>query len=160
EIGDFTPLSCSLLPADVLQSAIGKTVRPSSGSQGGPTGTVLLSDVDQLPADVQSELVDLLARRALPPRVIATSACPLTDLVGQRQFRADLAAQLSTIEIHLSALAERREDIPLLAQAVLEELNAEGKRQLQGFTPEALDQLATYSWPGNIDELSVMVQEA
>jgi DNA-binding NtrC family response regulator len=160
EIGDLTPLSCSLLPSDVLQSAIGKMVRPSSATQTGSLGTVLLGDVDQLPADVQSELADLLARHVLPPRIIATSISRLSELVEHRQFRAGLAAHLSTIEILMPPLAERREDIPLLAQMFLEEFNAEDQRQLQGFTPEALDQLAAYAWPGNIDELSSMVQEA
>jgi DNA-binding NtrC family response regulator len=160
EIGDLVPLSCSLVPSDVLQSAIGKMVRPPTTTPSDPTATILLNDVDQLSADIQAELADLLARRALPSRIIATSACRLADLVARRQFRADLEGQLSTIEIHLPPLAERREDIPLLAQMFLEELNAEGKRQLQGFTPEALDQLAAYPWPGNIDELSGMVAEA
>ena len=60
----------------------------------------------------------------------------------------------------MPALAERREDVPLLAQALLEEINAEGKKQLRGFTPETLDSLAAYPWPGNIDELAAMVREA
>jgi DNA-binding NtrC family response regulator len=105
-------------------------------------------------------LVEQLARNALRARIIATSDTALVDIAAQGQFRADLAARLSTIEIHLPPLAERREDVPLLAQMFLEELNAEGERQLQGFTPETLDRLAAYSWPGNIDELAAMVREA
>ncbi len=74
DIVDLVPLSCSLVPSDVLQSAIGKMVRAPAAKQSGPTATMLLSDVDQLPADIQAELADLLDRGALPSRIIATSA--------------------------------------------------------------------------------------
>ena len=67
---------------------------------------------------------------------------------------------LSTITIELPPLAQRREDLPLLAQVFLEEANARGGKQLGGFSPEALDRLDAYSWPGNIDELAQMVAES
>ena len=57
-------------------------------------------------------------------------------------------------------LAQRREDLPLLAQLFLEELNARGGKQVGGFTPEALDRLDAYPWPGNLDELAQVVAEA
>ena len=74
-----------------------------------------------------------------------------------RCARADLAALLSTITVELPPLARRREDLPLLAQLFLEEANARGGKQLGGFTPEALDQLDAYAWPGNLDELAQAV---
>jgi DNA-binding NtrC family response regulator len=66
---------------------------------------------------------------------------------------------LSTLVIELPSLATRLDDLPLVAQAILEETNAAGYRQLAGFAPEALDQLAAYSWPGNIDELAAVIRE-
>ena len=57
-------------------------------------------------------------------------------------------------------MVDRPEDLPLLAQRLLEEANAESARQLSGFTPEALDALAGYDWPGDVQELSAMVAEA
>jgi DNA-binding NtrC family response regulator len=163
EIGDLVPLACSGLSAELLRSEIEAVVRqPEQPEQpvGRPVTTLLLNEVDELPGEVQAALADLLAGDSLSPRIIATSSGELGDLAARGLFRRELAAQLSTIEIHLPPLTERREDVPLLAQMFLEEFNAEGERQLQGFSPEALDQLAAYSWPGNIDELSAMVREA
>ncbi|HPP52029.1 MAG TPA: helix-turn-helix domain-containing protein, partial [Thermoguttaceae bacterium] len=62
--------------------------------------------------------------------------------------------------IELPPLAQRREDIPLLAQAFVEQLNAQGRKQIRGFSSEALDRMAAYDWPGNLDELAQVVAEA
>lgn len=62
--------------------------------------------------------------------------------------------------IELPPLAERREDIPLLAQSFLEDLNARGGKQLRGFAADAMDRLSLYDWPGQIDELSALIREA
>ena len=67
---------------------------------------------------------------------------------------------LSTIVIELPSLAQRRDDLPLLAQLFLEDVNASGTRQIGGFTPAALDALDAYPWPGNLDELAAVVTEA
>jgi DNA-binding NtrC family response regulator len=71
-----------------------------------------------------------------------------------------LAYALSTLTIALPPLRSRASDIPLLAQFFLEECNAEGKRQLAGFSPPALDELVAYEWPENVAELAQVVREA
>ena len=76
-------------------------------------------------------------RAAATLRLIAAAEQPLGELARRGRFREDLAAVLSTITIELPPLAQRREDLPLLAQVFLEELNARGGKQLAGFTPEA-----------------------
>jgi DNA-binding NtrC family response regulator len=91
---------------------------------------------------------------------MATARTPLVELVRRGEFRADLASLLGTVVIELPPLAERRDDIPLLAQAFLEELNARGGKQVSGFLPEALDRLDAHPWPGNLDELARVVAEA
>ena len=118
-----------------------------------------MNDVHELPAEVQAELAGYL-QKASPLRIVSTSIVPLDELSAEGRFRADLACALSTVVIHLPPLAARREDIPLLAQAFVEELNVRGEKQLRGFSPEALDQLAAYDWPGNIDELGEIVRSA
>ena len=135
-------------------------------ASGGPFGeqsgasTLLLSGVDVLPSDVQAELATIFTGKPFPLRLIATAEHPLEELVRRREYRADLAAGLSTITIELPPLAERREDLPLLAQLFLEDANARSAGQLAGFTPEALDRLDAYPWPGNLDELAQVVAEA
>ena len=66
---------------------------------------------------------------------------------------------LSTITIELPPLAKRRDDLPLLAQALLEEQNARGGRQIGGFSSAALDCISAHSWPGNVAELAQVVAE-
>lgn len=152
-------LACSLLNAELVLSTIHAMVAPGSDLRPGP-GSLLLNDVDQLPAEVQTELGCLWAAKPFPLRLLATSREPLGELARQGRFRPDLAALLSTIQIELPPLAERRHDIPLLAQAFLEDLNARGDKQVAGFTPETLDRLDAYGWPGNLDELARVVAEA
>ena len=125
-----------------------------------PAGTLLLHRVDELPAEIQVQLVELLARRLAHRRPIVTAAAPLAELARRGTFHAELAAQLSTITIELPPLAARRDDLPLLAQLFLEDRNAAGSRQIGGFSQAALDRLDAYGWPGNLDELAAVVAEA
>jgi two-component system response regulator HydG len=81
-------------------------------------------------------------------------------LASRGKIRADLAHALSTLTIALPPLRKRAEDIPLLAQFLLEEFNARGNKQLSGFSPDAMDDLAACDWPGNVSELAAAVQEA
>jgi DNA-binding NtrC family response regulator len=162
--GTFLPLSCEVLGADLLRSTLSALLTRHRG-EGKPPATLLLNDVDQLPPEVQAELVGALGSSPPPLRIISTAVAPLDDLAAAGQFRHDLACVLSTVVIRLPSLADRTEDIPLLAQMFLEELNAAPRKgttvkQLRGFSPETLDQLAAYAWPGNIDELGAVVRQA
>lgn len=91
---------------------------------------------------------------------MGTAASPVIELARRGNFREDLASLLSTVVIELPSLAERREDLPLLAQLFLEEHNMAGQRQVGGFSAAALDRLDAYPWPGNLDELAEVVAEA
>ena len=93
-------------------------------------------------------------------RVIATTDKPLAELIAEGEFSSELAGLLSTITIELPPLGQRSDDVPLLAQAFLEDANAAGIKQLGGFSTDALDQLLAYPWPGNVDELRALVREA
>ena len=152
--GQLLPLECGLLDAELLHATLRRT--PTAASE---RGTLLLCDADRLPADAQTALLSALSSPSFPWRVIATAAGPLVDL-PRGQFREDLAAALSTIVIELPPLAERRGDVPLLAQALLEEQNSRGGKQLGGFAPDALDRLCAYPWPGNLAELAEVVVAA
>lgn len=116
--------------------------------------------MDEIPAELQMELAAYLTKKPFAFRLISTARIALAELGDRGQFREDLCAILSTITIVLPPLSERREDLPFLAQVFLEECNARGGKQVGGFSPEALDQLYSYSWPGNLDELMEMVTEA
>ncbi len=146
--------------ADLLEEVGAAVTRRKLSDEPAEPGTLLLHRVDEISADLQVELAGLFVRRPLAWRLIATAAEPLAELARRGKFREDLAAALSTIVIQLPALAQRRDDLPLLAQLVLEDLNALGGRQIGGFTPAALDLLDGYAWPGNLDELAEVVAES
>ncbi|MEX0678527.1 MAG: helix-turn-helix domain-containing protein [Pirellulales bacterium] len=157
EPGLLVPLDCAVLETNVLRSAL-RTLCARSATRP-PGGTVVLEDVDSMPGDAQQDMAEILRAGTLNMRVIATSAAPLSVLAAEGRFLHELVCALSTLVIELPPLAQRLDDLPLLAQAILEEINATSYRQLSGFTPQALDQLAAYSWPGNIDELAAAVRE-
>jgi DNA-binding NtrC family response regulator len=157
----FVPLACALLGAELLQTTIRALARPViAGPSSTKRGTLLLNDVDLLPAEARAELLGFLRTGELPLRVIATARQPLADLPGDDVRQLELAGELSTLVIELLPLAQRREDLPLLAQSLLEERNAESGKQLAGFTAEALERLAHYSWPGEHRELRETVAHA
>jgi transcriptional regulator of acetoin/glycerol metabolism len=158
--GPLIPLDCSLLGADLLDSTIAALARVNARGESPGQCTLLLNRVDELSADVQTELAIILGRRPPALRLLATAAQPLAELARRKKFRDDLAAMLSTIVVELPPLVQRRDDLPLLAQLFLEEANATGLRQIGGFSAAALDRLDAYAWPGNLDELAEVVAQS
>jgi DNA-binding NtrC family response regulator len=156
--GALMPLDCPLLEGDLLETIQAAFLREKL--LGEPPGTLLLHRVDEISVEVQMELAAVLLRRPSTWRVLATAAEPLIELAKRGKFRGDLAAALSTVTIELPSLRSRMEDLPLLAQAFVEECNARGTKQLAGFTSAALDLLHSHIWPGNLDELAEVVAEA
>jgi DNA-binding NtrC family response regulator len=157
--GAMVPLACAVLDQELIASTLSALPGRHAISQG-PGATLLLTDVEQLAPEAQFELARVLSGRAVGVRTIATARQRLEELARRGEFRDDLAALLSTLVIELPPLAERRADVPLLAQLVVEECNARSGKQVQGLTPEAMDSLAAYGWPGNVDELIRLVREA
>jgi DNA-binding NtrC family response regulator len=160
--GPLLALACGTLSAELLNSTLDAAVRnhPMRSPTSAPTGTLLLTEIDALPRECHLEFARLLAPSRTSLRIISTCTQPLSVLADGRAFPPALAFALSAIEICLPALAERKQDLPLLAQAFLEESNAAGGKQVSGFLPEALDLMTAYAWPGNLDELASSVQEA
>ncbi len=158
--GALLPLACSSLDADLICSTVTALAAKNPLGERAAGSTLLLNDADLIPAGVQSELAAILGAAAFPLRLVATARHPLADLARSGRYRTDLAALLGTMVIELVPLAERREDLPLLAQMFLEDANAKNRKQVGGFLPEALDALDAYAWPGNIDELAQIVAEA
>ena len=160
-VGPLVPLDCSLLDAELMQSAITSLLRRRDEwkSMSRP-GVLLLLEVDRLSATAQQELMGFLRLPGVELPVMATASRRLSRLVTRRKFRGDLACALSTLVISLPRLARRAEDISLLAQFFLEEANADGGQQRSGFSSEALDRLSGYEWPGNVQQLADAVRQA
>lgn len=122
-------------------------------------GTLILRGLDDLPAGLASRIA-LLCRPESSWRVLTTANRPLAELINTGMINADLAARLAVLTIQLPPLAERREDLPWLIQAIVEQQNARGGKQLRGCTPAALERLAAHDWPGETAELAGTLRAA
>ncbi|MCY2988159.1 MAG: sigma 54-interacting transcriptional regulator [Planctomycetota bacterium] len=156
----LAPLACQLLDGELLETTVSSFLASCADQELVQPATLLLLEADQLPPDAQAALAGVLSNRELPLRTLATARVPLLELATNDRFHPDLAYALSTLVIEIPPLAERPQDIPLLAQLFLEQVNATGANQLAGFSQEALDQLLAYPWPGNVDELAALIQQA
>lgn len=157
-VGPFVPLACAELTPEMVLSQITGLLTAAERAPSPPT--ILLRNVDALPPDAQERLFARTRDSRAALRWMSTSAAPLEALASADQFHQELASWLSTIEIRVPSLSERLEDLPLVAQAMLEEVNGHGGRQLSGFTPEALDVIAAHPPRGGWDELAAWVREA
>jgi transcriptional regulator with PAS, ATPase and Fis domain len=156
----LAPLACSLLDAELLETTITSFISSCAQLETEQPPALLLLEVDQLPPDAQSVLAGVLSIGELNVRTIATARTPLVQLAEDDRFRRDLAFALSTLVVQIPPLADRTSDIPLLAQYFLERTNADGGKQLGGFSQDAMDQLLAYPWPDNVDELSDLVRSS
>ena len=152
------PLDCELLDAELLQTTVSAFMQQSAELQIGGIPCLLLLEVDRLSSDAQNVLFKFLSVDEFELRTVSTARSPLADAVAVG-FRADLAALLSTLTIRLPSLSERLEDIPVLLQYTIEQLNAEGEKQIEGFSETATRQMLQYPWPGNVDELLRVTRE-
>ncbi len=158
--GPLIPIDCPLVDAESLQTAITSLVRRNAAQSPTQTAALLLADVDQLSPAAQLELQGFLQVPGFAVRTIATSQRSLLALAEQGSFRLDLAYVLSTLTIELPTLHARRSELPLIVQALVEEFNATGGKQLSGVAPDALERLVAYNWPGDLQQLAEAMQAA
>ena len=156
----LVPVPAALMDAELMQAAVKEVTLFTPPTEGGPSGRMLLLDADDLPLDAQNELAGFLSLPGFHLQVLATARRPLVEFVESGAYLRELATTLSTLVVELPPLVERIDDVPLLVQHCVEQFNAQGARQLSGASPEALDLLAAYDWPGNVDDLEEVVREA
>ena len=134
-------------------------------------GTIFLDEIGNVPYRQQARLLRVLESgeiervgssksRKVNVRVISATNADLQQAVSSGQFREDLLFRLNTVEIHLPALRERRDDIPKLAAHFLSRYAMRYNRQIRGFEPAALQALLQYGWPGNVRELEHTLERA
>jgi two-component system response regulator GlrR len=101
------------------------------------------------------------ATQAVPVdvRILSATHRDLDAAMAQGQFREDLYYRLNVVTLHLPTLAERREDIPLLANHFIARLGQKYGKRITGFAPEAMKALTTASWPGNVRQLHNVVEQ-
>ena len=159
-IGALVPIDCQIVDAERMQSTLTSLLRRQADTPAERPPTALLLNVDRLKPDAQQELAGFIELPGIELYTLATARVSLQRLAAKGKFRRDLAFALSTLSIALPPLHKRADDVPLLAQHFLEALNADGGKQLSGFTSAAVDLLAAYPWPGDVEELAQAVREA
>ena len=169
----FIALNMAAIPKDLMESELfghekgsftGAQARRSGRFEQANGGTLFLDEIGDMPAELQTRLLRVLADGEFYPvgghssvkvdvRIIAATHQNLETLVEQGRFREDLFHRLNVIRIHIPPLRERKQDIPLLLRYFLsqaaQELNAEAK----SLTPEAESFLSALEWPGNVRQL-------
>ena len=134
-------------------------------------GTLFLDEIGEIDATVQVKLLRLLGERTFERvgsnktltadvRLITATNKSLEEQIKLGKFREDLFFRLAVVPITLPPLRERTGDIPLLAKAFLKEFAAENNKNVNDFTPEALEALMNYAWPGNVRELRTAIEHA
>src|SRR6267154_171017 len=134
-------------------------------------GTIFLDEIGNVPLPQQAKLLRVLEAgevervgssrpRRIDVRVISATNTDLRAACTSGQFREDLLFRLNTVEIHVPALRERREDIPVLAVHFLTRYAFRYRRPVQGFEASALQLLMQYAWPGNVRELEHTLERA
>jgi DNA-binding NtrC family response regulator len=171
--GPFITLDCATTPAHLQETEL---LGPEQGSLPGKFelaqhGTLFLDNVDALSQPAQLALLRLLQERTLPRagatadqtaqvRLLSATQRDLIDLVRAGSFREDLYYRLAVYPISIPPLRERIEDLPALVGVVLRSLSDAGQRKVERVTPDALGALSRYPWPGNLHELSNVLQRA
>jgi len=176
----FVPINCGALPETILESelfghvrgAFTGAIRDKKGRfELADRGTLFLDEVGELSPSFQVKLLRVLEEKTFEPvggeksvqvdvRVISATNRDLRKMIKEDQFREDLFYRLAVVPIHLPPLRERREDIPLLVEQLLETIRQDTNKPIKSVSDEAMDLLLSHGWPGNIRELINALQFA
>ena len=178
--GNFVKINCAALPRELIESELFGSVKGAfTGAAADRTGifsqaeggTLFLDEIGEMPIDTQSKLLRVLQDQKVRPvggktdyqtncRIIAATNRRPEDAIKDGKLREDLFYRISAISIQLPPLRERRDDIMPLANVFLKRFAAQANRILDGFTPQAVELLTHYPWPGNVRQLQNQIQRA
>jgi two-component system response regulator GlrR len=176
----FVAVNCGAIPEGLLESELfGHKKGSFTGAvsdrrglfQAAQGGTLFLDEVGDMPLPLQVKLLRALEERKVRPvgshesfdvdvRVVSATHRKLEERIASGEFREDLFYRLNVVKLYIPALAERREDIPLLANHFLTRLAERYRRGHLGFSPEAMQLLVSAPWPGNVRQLLNVIEQA
>ncbi len=176
----FVSINCGAFPETLLESELfgyvkgaftGANTNKAGLFEVADTGTLFLDEIGEMTLPMQVKLLRVLQERCLRPvggtsevavdvRVIAATNKHLDDLVAQNLFREDLYYRLSVIPIEAPPLRDRREDIPLLANHFLKKYVPAAAKNILRISPESIEDLCDYNWPGNVRQLENTIERA
>ncbi|HLW82266.1 MAG TPA: sigma-54 dependent transcriptional regulator [Candidatus Acidoferrales bacterium] len=176
----FITINCGAFPETLLESELfgyvkgaftGANENRAGLFQAADGGTLFMDEIGNMSPAMQVKLYRVLQEGKVRPigsteeidvdvRVIAATNKDLEKEIAEERFREDLYYRLSVIPVHLPALRERREDIPLLARHFLERFRNTTGKNVDGIEPKAMERLEAYDWPGNVRELENTMERA
>ena len=176
--GSFVPLNCGAVPPNLLESELfgyvkGAFTGADADKQGlfqaANGGTIFLDEVGELPLSLQPKLLRVLQEHRFKQvgaveeqhtdaRVVAATNRDLESEVRAGRFREDLFFRLDVLPIEVPPLRARREDIPILAISFLERFNKAYRRNVSDISPDAMNYLLSYHFPGNVRQLENIIE--
>ena len=176
----FVAVSCAALPESLLESELfghekgsftGAYAQKKGKFEFADGGTLFLDEIGEMSANIQVHLLRVLEEKEftrvggnepirVDVRVISATNKDLRKAIEKQEFREDLYYRLNVVNIELPPLRERKEDIPLLAEHFLRKFAVENRKEVTEFSPEVIESLLAYDWPGNIRELENAIERA
>ncbi|MDF2038546.1 sigma 54-interacting transcriptional regulator [Cytobacillus oceanisediminis] len=177
----FIRVNCAALSESLLESELfGYEEGAFSGAKRGgkrglfeeaDKGSIFLDEIGELTANTQAKLLRVLQEHeitrvggtkpvSIDVRVIAATNVNLEKGIADGTFREDLYYRLNRMPIHIPSLRRRKEDIPLLCSRLIQKINQEYGRNVEGVTEQAVNKLMAYDWPGNVRELDNILGRA
>ncbi len=178
--GPFVPVNCGAIPEQLMESEFfgykkgsftGAATDKEGLFQAADGGTLFLDEVADLPMHMQVKMLRVIQEKAVRPvgfqkeipinvRILSATHKDLASLVKAGEFRQDLFYRINVIALHVPALREHSDDIPLLARYFLSRLTKESCMGTVDISESALDRLRHYSFPGNVRELENILERA
>jgi two-component system, NtrC family, response regulator HydG len=178
--GPFVKINCAAITETLFESELfghekgaftGADRRKEGRFLQADHGSLFLDEISEMPLGMQVKLLRVIQERQITRvggeqeipvdvRLMAATNKDLAEQIKNGQFREDLYYRLNVVNIEVPPLRDRPEDIPLLAQHFLARFAQKNQKDIKGFTPEAMDRMIRYNWPGNIRELMNAIERA
>ncbi|MBI5747397.1 MAG: sigma-54-dependent Fis family transcriptional regulator [Nitrospirae bacterium] len=176
--GPFIPINCGAIPEGLLESELfghekgaftGAVATRLGRFELANSGTIFLDEVGEMPPALQVKLLRVLQSREFERvggtktikvdiRILAATNQDLEEALKSGKFREDLYYRLNVVQIHIPPLRERKDDVPLLLDHFVAFFNERKKKNIQGFSSDAMKLLMDYRWPGNVREIENLIE--
>ena len=172
----FVKVTCAAFEGELLEAELFGLEAGASGSrrklgqfEACNGGTILLDEVTEIPLSLQAKLLRMMHERKLfrvngqnpvdvDLRILATTSADINEILGRKKIRDDFYYQLSAFMVHVPSLRQRKEDIPLLLEHLMQQVTNQYGLPVRAFSPAMVEASVAYSWPGNLRELENFVK--